>query len=128
MNALAKLAVVAVVLFAGVAAYSAFFTGGEPVAPEAFVTEALGGVVVDVRTEREYEAGHVAGAVNIPVTSGDFRERIAALPAEGPVYLYCASGVRSARAAGILEGLGREEVFDAGGMDDLAAAGAEIVR
>lgn len=50
-------------------------------------------VLLDVRTKREYEAGHFLGAVNIPVD--ELRERLDELPQDKPLYVNCFSGLRS---------------------------------
>ena len=57
-----------------------------------------GAFLLDVRSEEEYETGHLRNAVNIPV--GKLGRRTGDLPAskDVPVYSYCASGGRS-RAA-----------------------------
>lgn len=60
--------------------------------------EAAGGLVVDVRTAAEYRQGHVPGSVNIPLD----RIGAAKLDAGRPLYLYCQSGARSARACAAL--------------------------
>lgn len=55
-------------------------------------------VVLDVRTEKEYKAGHIPGAVNIDFQSPDFQKKVAELD-KGKTYLvHCAGGVRSAKA------------------------------
>jgi protein disulfide-isomerase len=55
-------------------------------------------VILDVRTEKEFAAGHLQGAVNLDINAPDFEAKTAALD-KGKVYLvHCASGVRSARA------------------------------
>lgn len=60
-------------------------------------------VRLDVRTADEYAAGHIARAINIDVLESDFAEKAAnAIPAKSTVALYCRSGNRSKRAAGIL--------------------------
>jgi len=74
----------------------------------------VAGVVVDVRGPREYRRGHVEGAVNIPVD--DLRERLGELPKDRPVFVYCKSGMRSSRAAHLLEGMGFA-VVNMGGWD-----------
>ena len=53
----------------------------ENVSADQFLTAAAepGTVVVDVRTPAEYAAGHVDGAINVDVESGDFATQIAAL-------------------------------------------------
>jgi rhodanese-related sulfurtransferase/thioredoxin-related protein len=59
-------------------------------------------VILDVRTAKEFEAGHIAGRVNLDVMSPDFEEKAKALD-KGKTYLvHCATGVRSARACGKL--------------------------
>ena len=55
-------------------------------------------VILDVRTAKEFQAGHIAGAVNLDVMAADFEQKAGALD-KGKTYLvHCASGVRSARA------------------------------
>lgn len=87
-----------------------------------------GAAVVDVRSADEYASGHVAGALHANVFDGDFEERVAGLDRSEPVYLYCASGARSGRAARVMEGMGFEHVVNAGGLGDLAEAGVRVDR
>jgi phage shock protein E len=59
------------------------------------------GTIVDVRSRAEYQSGHAAGSVNIPVNEILQRlNEIKALPE--PVILCCASGNRSGMAAAML--------------------------
>jgi len=67
-------------------------------------------VVVDVRSEAEHAGGHIAGAVNIPLTHLD--ERIDEIPPGRPVAVHCEGGYRSAIAASLLQKLGRKGVYD----------------
>ena len=69
-----------------------------------------GGILLlDVRTQAEYDEAHIAGSVLIPYPSRDFEARIEALD-PGKMYLiYCRSGNRSSSAAGILSKLGYEK-------------------
>jgi hydroxyacylglutathione hydrolase len=69
--------------------------------------------VIDVRGRTEWEAGHIPGAVNMPV--GHLAERVGELPADVPLVVQCRSGARSAIAASVLESLGRSPVLDLGG-------------
>ena len=62
--------------------------------------------VVDVREPHEYAAGHVPGAVNLPLSAFD----PALLPTEKPVALICAAGSRSASALAAARANGREDV------------------
>lgn len=57
------------------------------------------GVVLDVRTSREFSTGHIKGAVNIDFRSADFNYRIAQLDTSKTYYLYCEVGGRSRMAA-----------------------------
>jgi glyoxylase-like metal-dependent hydrolase (beta-lactamase superfamily II)/rhodanese-related sulfurtransferase len=66
--------------------------------------------VVDVRSEAEHAGGHIAGALNIPLTHLD--ERIGEIPAGRPVAVHCEGGYRSAIAASLLQKLGRRDVHD----------------
>lgn len=74
---------------------------------------AQGATLVDVRTPMEWEAGHVEGAVLIPLS--DLGGRLHEIPRDRPVVVYCASGSRSARAAAVLGAAGYN-VRDLGGM------------
>ena len=56
--------------------------------------------LIDVREPNEYEAGHILGARNIPLSQ--LKMRMKELRPDKPVYLYCQSGSRSARAAQFL--------------------------
>ena len=71
-----------------------------------------GAVVVDVRSPAEHAAGARPGSLNIPL--GDLERRAGELDASKPVVLCCASGTRSAMAAGILKRRGFKEVVNAG--------------
>lgn len=65
-----------------------------------------GGLLLDVRTPGEFAAGALPGAKNIPV--GDLSSRLAELPKGRAVVVYCASGMRSAKAKSILKSAGFE--------------------
>ena len=55
-------------------------------------------VVLDVRTQKEFVAGHIPGAVNIDVNAPDFQEKVSKLDKTRTYLLHCAGGVRSAKA------------------------------
>lgn len=65
-----------------------------------------GAALLDVRTPEEYRDGHVPGAVNLPL------DRLAEgeLPQGRPIFAYCLSGARSARACAWLKRRGYEAV------------------
>ena len=56
--------------------------------------------LIDVREPNEFEAGHVLGARNIPLSQ--MKMRMKEIRPDKPVYLYCQSGMRSGRAAQVL--------------------------
>ncbi len=87
-------------------------------------------VMIDVRTPEEFAQGHLKGALNINVQAPDFREQIQTLglDPDRPVYLYCRSGRRSQRAAEILREMGFRQLYNIGGFEDLARAGADVER
>lgn len=77
-----------------------------------------GAVLLDVRTPEEFAEGHVDGAINVPVQV--LEAKLASLPAkkDQDVVVYCRSGVRSARASGILKTAGFMKVHDLGAMSN----------
>jgi phage shock protein E len=60
-------------------------------------------VIIDVRSSEEFEAGHIAGAINIP--HSEILKRIADVPAEkdDEIVVYCAVGGRARQAEAMLE-------------------------
>lgn len=75
--------------------------------------------LIDVRTTKEFETGHIDQAVNINYFAADFKEQISKLDKEKPVYVYCQGGGRSGAAATMLVDLGFKQVFDLeGGYDE----------
>ncbi len=70
--------------------------------------------LLDTRTPMEYNKGHAAGFINIPVD--ELRERIDELDRSKPVYVICQSGLRSYIASRILVGNGFDAYNFAGGF------------
>ena len=66
-----------------------------------------------VREKGEYEAGHLKGSVNIPLS--ELRERTDEIPKDRPVYLHCRSSQRSYNALMALQGRGYENVVNISG-------------
>lgn len=77
-------------------------------------------VILDVRTEGEYNDGIIANAINIDIYKGqDFINEIEALDKTKNYYVYCRSGARSAKACEIMNGLGFENAYNlVGGILD----------
>jgi rhodanese-related sulfurtransferase len=64
--------------------------------------------VVDVREPAEYTAGHIPGAINIPLRT--LAQHLDQIQRERPVVLYCSSGYRSAMGVVTLHLLGYDNV------------------
>ena len=69
--------------------------------------------LLDVRQPGEYTEGHLPGATLIPL--GDLQSRFHEIDSGRPVIVYCRSGNRSRSAVGILNGAGRQDVFNMDG-------------
>lgn len=67
-------------------------------------------LILDARLDGERADGFVPGSVHIPLSS--LPKRIAEVPADRPVAVYCAGGYRSSIAASLLRAAGREGVSD----------------
>jgi rhodanese-related sulfurtransferase len=85
-------------------------------------------VLLDVRTAGEFASGHIAGAINVPVTSLSARLSSLGLPAGRPVVAICLSAHRSPPAVRLLRRVGVEARQLAGGMIAWRLAGLPVVR
>jgi rhodanese-related sulfurtransferase len=87
------------------------------------------GVVLDVRTKKEFEEGHIPGSVNIDINALDFEKRISELD-KGKTYLvHCASGVRSVRACDKMGRMEFKELYNLqGGMKAWQKAGKVVEK
>lgn len=65
--------------------------------------------LIDVREPNEFDAGHILGARNIPVTQ--MKNRTTEIRQDLPVYLYCQTAQRSNRAAIMLYKRGYKQVY-----------------
>jgi len=74
-------------------------------------------LILDVREDKEYAAGHIPKAKHIPLGKLSSRIRELDKHKNKPILVTCRSGQRSARACGILKKAGFETVFNqAGGI------------
>ncbi len=60
--------------------------------------------IIDVRTPGEFQGGHVAGSINIPLQ--ELPSRLEEIRSLQPLVLCCASGARSGQAALFLQKMG----------------------
>ena len=75
-------------------------------------------LLVDVRNPAEYNGGHIPGSINFAM-SRILQEAEEAFPDKAqPLFVYCQSGARSARAGKLLDLMGYESVTDLGGIAD----------
>ncbi|EIJ78837.1 hypothetical protein PB1_14804 [Bacillus methanolicus PB1] len=65
--------------------------------------------LIDVREPNEFEAGHILGARNIPLSQ--MKMRLKEIRPDKPVYLYCQNAIRSGRAAQILHRKGYKDLY-----------------
>ncbi|MDY4628801.1 MAG: rhodanese-like domain-containing protein [Prevotella sp.] len=86
-------------------------------------------VRLDVRSIDEYASGHIAKAINIDVMKDDFKIKATSLlPKDKTIALYCRSGRRSKKAAGILVENGYKVIELNSGISGWINARKEIVR
>jgi glyoxylase-like metal-dependent hydrolase (beta-lactamase superfamily II)/rhodanese-related sulfurtransferase len=78
-------------------------------------------VVLDVRSEKEWTAGHIGGSYNVPLNH--LQQRLGEIPRDQPVVVHCEGGYRSAIAASVLAQAQRKNVLDLiGGFKAWAAS------
>ncbi|WP_431844175.1 rhodanese-like domain-containing protein [Calidifontibacter indicus] len=82
-------------------------------------------VVLDVREQDEWDAGHAPNAVHIPL--GEVPQRLDELPEGDPLPVVCRSGNRSSRAVAWLEAQGFDVANVSGGMKQWAFEGKPVV-
>lgn len=102
---------------------------GDAIAPEDLAVQLQGPeapVLIDVRTPEEFAAGHVPGALLIPYDQ--IAERLAEIPKDRPIVLYCRSGRRAARAEATLAAHGIAARQLAGSWLAWEAAGLPVER
>lgn len=69
-------------------------------------------ILLDVRTKKEYDAGHIPGAILIDWNSPDFDKKVAALDKDKTYLIHCAVGGRSAKAAAKLTSLNFKKIYN----------------
>ncbi len=84
-----------------------------------------GAILLDVREDAEWRAGHAPGARHIPLSR--LPARMKDLPPRRTVITVCRSGHRSTMAARLLAREGREVISLSGGMHAWARAGLPVV-
>jgi rhodanese-related sulfurtransferase len=83
--------------------------------------------LIDVREPDEFAAGHVPGAINLPLST--FKAQMLPPASATPIVLMCRSGDRASQALAIAEAAGRTDIdIYPGSMNEWAREGGAIVR
>lgn len=131
-SSLALIAIAVAFLGTGVAA-DPVYKNVDAAAAKALVDKAGGDkaklTVLDVRTDEEFAAGHIAGAVQIDYLGDEFAKKLAKLDRDQAYLVHCRSGGRSKGALDAMKKLGFKVVHHLdGGMQAWVAAGGEVVK
>lgn len=70
------------------------------------------GVLLDVRTQQEYDESHLGSCILYDFYKDGFNEKLEGMDKEKPVYVYCRSGGRSMEAAIMMEEMGFKKVYN----------------
>ena len=76
---------------------------------------AVGAVLLDVRSPQEYREGHIPGSQNVPLQQLDKVEEVTENK-DTVLYVYCRSGARSRQAVSLLKHMGYTNVHNIGGI------------
>jgi rhodanese-related sulfurtransferase len=76
-----------------------------------------GAIIIDVRTKKEFNRGHIEGSINIPLDQ--LGDAMSWLQKDIPIIVICASGQRSQAAKGLLDANGYQKVYNGGAWDSL---------
>ena len=74
---------------------------------------------IDVRSEMEFNTGHVTGAVNIPLDQLKLRYKEIQGLGKTPVVFYCRSGNRSGQAVLYLSQMGITNIYNGGSLENV---------
>jgi len=86
------------------------------------------GIILDVRTLDEVNEGHIRNAINIDFYASDFTAKLNLIRKDVPIFVYCRSGNRSAKAAQKMKELGFDKVFNLlGGFNEWKLNNLKIV-
>lgn len=84
-----------------------------------------GGQLIDVRTNEEYVAGHIDGAINLSLQ--DIQAgKTPTVAKDKPIYVYCRSGNRSGQATIILKTAGYTNIIDLGAITHVQSLGGIV--
>ena len=88
-------------------------------APDAWAElqeQTLESVILDVRTEEEFESGYIKGALNMDIRGGaDFLASIESLDKSKSYFVYCRSGARSGQSCQLMSQMGFSALYNLDG-------------
>jgi len=126
--ALAVAAIASVGLLAGCSSSNEAIKKVDPVEFSEVVKQP-GVITLDVRTPEEFNAGHIANAININLEGSDFASEVSKLDKNATVAVYCRSGNRSGVATEQMAELGFVDMYDMqGGILEWEAVGGQVVN
>jgi rhodanese-related sulfurtransferase len=126
--ALAVAAIASVSLLAGCSSGNEVTKKVDPVEFSEVIAQP-GVIILDVRTPEEFNAGHIANAININIADSNFSSEVSKLDKNATVAVYCRSANRSAVATDEMAKLGFTDMYDMqGGIIDWEAAGGPVVQ
>ena len=83
--------------------------------------------LIDVRTQDEFDLGHIDSAINLDFYSETFQNEILSLPKNETIVLYCRTNNRSSKTATILKENGYKDIFVIrGGITEWVKNGNDI--
>ncbi|MGV6801529.1 MAG: rhodanese-like domain-containing protein [bacterium] len=92
------------------------------------IKQADGITILDIRTPREYQSGHIDNAINLDFYDQHFSEKLADLDRDKSYVVYCQSGGRSSKAMKLIKQLQFKQVTHLnGGFSAWKRAGYEVV-
>lgn len=81
---------------------------------------AKGAIILDVRTTKEFNTGHINGAINIPLSK--LHDTNIPLEKSSTIITCCSHGLRSVKAVSLLKEHGFKNVYNGGAWNDLQAS------
>jgi len=86
-------------------------------------------IILDVRTQQEFDYGHLENAIVIDIYKKSFRDEVNKLDKSKTYYVYCKTGIRSRNAVNYMLQSGFKKVCNLeGGLNYLTRAGVKLVK
>lgn len=96
---------------------------------ETGISQSSDKTILDVRTPQEFRQGHLKNVTHIDIYDPAFEQKIKALDKSKPIYVYCASGIRSEKASEVLAENGFREIYHMeGGLNDWINANKPVEK